>query len=269
MVNFKTEKVYNTYLIETNDFESTKKDILAFAISLGFDKNVVLSGNHPDIKELIYVDEKFKTQDIRDIIDSSYYSPNVADRKFYILYDVVNLDSNNQNMLLKTLEEPPEHDIFFLVTNNASKLLDTIKSRCMFLKNDSKDDYKKILSIDFVDDAIRLLANLKYTNESDIMFFAERFDKREDMYHSLINIYRYILRDAIVYKKTLSKELINVREKETEIISIANSFTFEELGMLIDGLDDLAKIKEYQIDKQIAVYNFLRGINGEMFRNKV
>lgn len=269
MVSFPTGKIYNSYLIETNDFESTKKDILAFAISQGFDKEVVLSGNHPDIQIIKRIDEKFKAKEIKDIIDTSYYSPSVADRKFYILYDAVNLEENSQNTLLKTLEEPAEFDTFFLVTSNASKLLDTIKSRCMFLKNDSKDDYKKILSIDFIDDAIRILANLKYESEADLMAFAERFNGREDLLHSLTNIYRYILRDAITYKKTLSKELVNVREKETEIISIANSFSFEELGALIDNLDILAKIKGYNIDKQVAVFNYLRGIHGEMFRNQV
>ena len=35
------------------------------------------------------------------------------------------------NALLKTLEEPPEYAIIILITSNESKLLATIKSRCM------------------------------------------------------------------------------------------------------------------------------------------
>ena len=35
------------------------------------------------------------------------------------------------NSLLKTLEEPPEYAVLILLTSNESKLLNTIKSRCM------------------------------------------------------------------------------------------------------------------------------------------
>ena len=36
-----------------------------------------------------------------------------------------------QNSLLKTLEEPPEYAVIILITSNDSKLLNTIKSRCI------------------------------------------------------------------------------------------------------------------------------------------
>ena len=39
-----------------------------------------------------------------------------------------------QNALLKTLEEPPEYAIIFLLTENADNLLATIRSRCVMLK---------------------------------------------------------------------------------------------------------------------------------------
>ena len=35
------------------------------------------------------------------------------------------------NALLKTLEEPPDYAVIILITSNESKLLATIKSRCM------------------------------------------------------------------------------------------------------------------------------------------
>ena len=39
-----------------------------------------------------------------------------------------------QNALLKTLEEPPEYAVIFLLTENAEKLLPTITSRCVMLE---------------------------------------------------------------------------------------------------------------------------------------
>ena len=35
------------------------------------------------------------------------------------------------NALLKTLEEPPEYAVIILITSSESKMLATIKSRCM------------------------------------------------------------------------------------------------------------------------------------------
>ncbi len=52
-------------------------------------------------------------------------------------YTVVILDEchmlsiSAQNALLKTLEEPPKHVVFLLVTTNPDKLLPTIRSRCL------------------------------------------------------------------------------------------------------------------------------------------
>ena len=43
----------------------------------------------------------------------------------------MNLNSNNA--LLKTLEEPNDN-IFFIIINNSSKILKTIKSRCLNFK---------------------------------------------------------------------------------------------------------------------------------------
>jgi len=40
------------------------------------------------------------------------------------------LNINSSNALLKSLEDSPENTYFFIIENNSSKLLDTIKSRC-------------------------------------------------------------------------------------------------------------------------------------------
>lgn len=271
MFRFPIGKLHNTYIIETSDIASTKKSVLDFAVSNGFDKGLVYTNNHPDIICIESKEDKFAMNDLREMIfDSIYYSPKVCDKKFYIIYDTVYLDHNMQNAMLKTLEEPPEYDVFFLITSNANSLLDTVKSRGIFLKDNKEENYKDLLSFEFLDDAILHLSNIKYENESDKMFFADSFEKREDRFKDLIKLYRYLLRDALAYKKTLSKELIIVKEKETEIVSIANSLSYEDFGWLLDNLAELSKIKGYQINKKIAVFNFLSGgKNGEMLRNKV
>lgn len=92
--------------------------------------------NHPDI---IWVEHEKPTVlsigEIRNqVIDTVDIVPYYGPFKIYIIKDAQLLNENGQNALLKTLEEPPEYAIFFLLTDNYDMLLDTIKSRCMKLR---------------------------------------------------------------------------------------------------------------------------------------
>ena len=65
-------------------------------------------------------------------------------------HELMNLNSNNA--LLKTLEEPNDN-IFFIIINNSSKILQTIKSRCLYFKirlsqQESINIFNKIINKD-------------------------------------------------------------------------------------------------------------------------
>lgn len=68
--------------------------------------------------------------EIRDLREKVNFAPNEARYKFYILDEAHMLTSEAANALLKTLEEPPLHVIFVLVTTEPHKLPATILSRC-------------------------------------------------------------------------------------------------------------------------------------------
>ena len=44
------------------------------------------------------------------------------------------MNNNAANALLKTLEEPPQKSILFLISHRADVLLPTIKSRCQIME---------------------------------------------------------------------------------------------------------------------------------------
>lgn len=258
MIKIPNKKIYNAYLIETYNYESVKKSIIDFAVSLGFDKHLIDSGTHPDIVFIESNDKTIPLKEIRDkLIATVNFTPKISDRKFYIIHDAKDIMEASENAMLKTLEEPPEFVSIFLVTSNANTLLDTIKSRCQIIKDTESFDYKNILSIDYLDDAILALSNMKYESAGDKVNFTERVVKEDGNLNRLIKIYRILLRDILVYKMTLSKEKIYLREKEDEIISISSSFTLEELGKLVDKLDRLSLENNYDVNKKIATFNFL------------
>ena len=62
--------------------------------------------------------------------------PNDLEQKFYIIEDADKMTPQAQNALLLTLEEPPSFVHFFLIANNATSLLETIRSRAPTLRTE-------------------------------------------------------------------------------------------------------------------------------------
>ena len=95
-----------------------------------------LSGNHPDIIRVVH--EKPNTISVDEvrvqINNDIMIRPYNGKYKIYIVPDADMMTPQAQNALLKTIEEPPEYAVIFLLTENADSLLPTILSRCVILK---------------------------------------------------------------------------------------------------------------------------------------
>ena len=89
----------------------------------------ISEGRHVDVLEM---DAASRTgvDDIREIIDSVHYRAASARFKIYIIDEVHMLSNNAFNALLKTLEEPPEHEKFIFATTEIRKVPVTVLSRC-------------------------------------------------------------------------------------------------------------------------------------------
>jgi DNA polymerase-3 subunit delta' len=92
----------------------------------------ILIQTHPDV--LVVPPDPpqmmIKIGQIRKLIETIYFRPTQARRKFFILTSSA-LMKEAANSLLKVLEEPPEFASIFLLTQNAGELLPTIRSRCI------------------------------------------------------------------------------------------------------------------------------------------
>lgn len=69
--------------------------------------------------------------DIRELRERVGLSPAEGQKKAYIIDEVHMLTTEAFNALLKTLEEPPDHVVFFLCTTGIEKVPETIVSRCV------------------------------------------------------------------------------------------------------------------------------------------
>ena len=93
----------------------------------------IQNGSAVDVIEMDAASHR-SIDDIRDLREKVRLSPVALSKKIYIIDEVHMLTTEAFNALLKTLEEPPEHAMFFLCTTEAHKVPETIVSRCTVVK---------------------------------------------------------------------------------------------------------------------------------------
>lgn len=77
---------------------------------------------------------QIKIEQVREIEQQFVYRPLVGERKICLIDEADRLTIGAANALLKTLEEPPGHGLFILVTSRPHALPITIRSRCHALR---------------------------------------------------------------------------------------------------------------------------------------
>ena len=77
---------------------------------------------------------QIKIEQIREIEQQIIYRPLVGDRKICMIDDADRMTIGAANALLKTLEEPPDHSLFLLISSRPASLPATIRSRCQSVR---------------------------------------------------------------------------------------------------------------------------------------
>ena len=89
----------------------------------------IQEGTHLDVIEIDGASNN-SVEQVRDLRETSRYTPAQGKFKVYIIDEVHMLSGAAFNALLKTLEEPPPHVKFVFATTEVQKVLPTILSRC-------------------------------------------------------------------------------------------------------------------------------------------
>ena len=111
---------------------------------------------HPDLHQIRLESESSIGVDrVRDVITQLAQSPTYGQKRVLIIDPVDALTLSASNSLLKTLEEPPSHCQFILISQLAGTVLPTIKSRVLHcpLRNPDKHEMTKALG-DTVPEAV-------------------------------------------------------------------------------------------------------------------
>ena len=231
-----------------------------------------LKAVHADI--LIYPREKdtVLSNEIEDIIVSSFVLPMESKIKAYIINDFDKIQPYLQNKLLKTIEEPSQNTVFFLGATNESKILDTIKSRCQKINIDQivyddvvayleekgiqKIDAQKAAAISFLqplkaesfvkdagifqmfEDVINAVKSLSSSRES--LQCISILSKYKNNYQLLLQMMMIVFREALSMQN--KQRLLLPESKKNDIISVADKFSQTALTFSLDLISE-AKTK--------------------------
>lgn len=91
------------------------------------------AGSHPDnyVLEPEEADKAIKVDQVRDLVSFIVQTAQLGGRKVVLIEPVESMNINAANALLKSLEEPSGDTVLLLVSHQPSRLLPTIKSRCV------------------------------------------------------------------------------------------------------------------------------------------
>ena len=95
----------------------------------------VLENIHPDVMTVQDPEHKNIAVDVvRAVRSDAYIRPNEGLRKVYIFENCALLTEQDQNVLLKIVEEGPPSAAFLFCAENSAAVLQTLRSRCVELK---------------------------------------------------------------------------------------------------------------------------------------
>ena len=262
------KKVSHAYII--NGQRGSGKKMLAnlFAMTLQCEKQgaepcgechsckQAITGNHPDIIRVTH--EKPNTisvDDIRTQVNNDIQiKPYSGFYKIYIIAEADLLTVQAQNALLKTIEEPPEYAVIFLLTENAQGLLPTITSRCVMLKlRNVKDKLIKMYLMDRMqipDYQAEVCAAFAQGNLGRAIMLAssEHFNEiKEDAVHLLQNIKDMELHEIVAAIKNISTYKLEINDYLDLMMVWYRDVLFYKATKEVDGVvfsDQLKYIKE-------------------------
>lgn len=217
--SIKNNKLVQAYLFVSNDKVFLMDYALAFTKTIiSDDKKIhemVDNCTYPEMKIINPVNNIIKKEELLKLQKDFYVKPTLGNKMVYIINEADKLNSSSANTILKFLEEPNDDVVAILLTDNLSKVLPTIKSRCQILnlqnKNDisiselkekyfnedSIEDSEFIEKIDNVISFIKIIENKKInsiTNYKDPIF--EIYKTKED-YIFLFDFILYFYYDIL------------------------------------------------------------------------
>jgi hypothetical protein len=217
----------------------------------------ILSDTHPDF---ITPERTGKTQiytrdTMRAVVADTAIMPNDTDRKIYFFPDFNNTSADSQNILLKSIEEPPGGVQFIFTVTDPGVLLSTILSRSVIIEvRDLSGEFTKEFNAPFFERAKTLANALSQGNE---YAFSVALHETSDTVDSRARLKRglsafcKILRDAAIICETgaVSNPASPCFE---EAAALARKFPLRRLVLMADIIEEESRKLSYIVNTPLV-----------------
>lgn len=182
------------------------------------------SCNHPDFYQIEPENKTIKIEQIRKMQEKISEKPITSNRKVYLIIDSDTMTKEAQNCLLKTLEEPPEYSTIILTTSNESKLLNTIKSRCMKISFETIENQK---IEEYLKSSLQIEPSKELINLSEgSIGKAIMLEQEKEIYEQVNNVINNIENQDLITTLNNAEILYKEKEKIQEILEYINVFLY-------------------------------------------
>ena len=90
----------------------------------------VLAGTHADVAVATTESVTMRIDDVRSLVQSAHRHPSQGRWRVVVVEDADRMLDRTSNVLLKSVEEPPERTVWLLCAPSAEDIIPTIRSRC-------------------------------------------------------------------------------------------------------------------------------------------
>lgn len=200
--------------------------------------------NNPDFYYIGLGDEKsIKIDIVRQMQKKIQELPIVSNKKVYIIDNFEYMTREAQNCLLKTIEEPPEFVALILITSNESKILNTIKSRCLKISFQNIDDN---LLKNFLEDKYNIcnLSKNKIKSYNGSIGKALQMQKKEEIYAKVEKVFDNINNYNIITAKNDLEVLYKEKDYIIELLDYINVILINKAKDNLKYIDYISQIEK-------------------------
>ena len=233
---FKSNRISHAYLISGSNEASLRQMAIYLAKSVVCEKLEPLAceecinclrieeKNYPDYVFIDGSSESIKKQQIEDLQEAfSKVTLEVNGKKIYIIHLIEKATLGAVNSLLKFLEEPIDDVVAIITTQNISKVLATIISRCQLirLKDYNSYDLENLLIHEGFDAEDAYLASKMFNNLDDAKEYLSNNEYLQIKDASLETMHEIVLNhDPILYNMQNTYKLLTSKEKAYKYLEI-------------------------------------------------
>lgn len=244
---------------------------------------------------------QIKAEAIRTLVDFFGLTSYEGGWKAAVILFADRMNETAQNILLKTLEEPPPHSLLILVTDAPAALLPTIRSRSQYVDVTEDDRSREAAWVSAVMDLLRhpparqgcemiawtdrLTAPLRELEERAKAEEAERGDEAEgakaakEIMESRVvsrmkEMREEILRTIQLWQRDVMARVVraeavpeNFPEDEKAIAAQAEGLSFAEAAARVAAVDEVRELLEHNIRASMALPRLARAISKNPVRS--